>query len=159
MGSQQPISNFHITYSCLGTSYFKEDNHAHVSFCFFPPSNLGMECWASASSVSSTPQSFPGSFYIMKKKWSCWRKLERSLRALSSGGKRTRGSQQMRQLLCIPRDAQTTRLAQSGLHPFSLYAAFFRARLLIHSNLRIDVWPYSLLRKSSFCPYCNVWDI
>lgn len=57
------------------------------------------------------------------------------------------------------RDAQTTRLAQSGLHPFSLYAAFFRARLLIHSNLRIDVWPYSLLRKSSFCPYCNVWDI
>lgn len=77
----------------------------------------------------------------------------------SSGGKRTRGSQQMRQLLYILRDAQTTRLAQSGLHPFSLDAAFFRARLLIHSNLRIDVWPYSLLRKSSFCPYCNVWDI
>lgn len=39
-----------------------------MSFCFLPPSNLGMECWASASPVSSTPQSFPGSFYIMKKK-------------------------------------------------------------------------------------------
>lgn len=73
MGSQQPFRIFTSHILVWEHLILRRTIMPMCHSAFFSPSNLGMEsrphaCWASASLVSSTPQSFPGSFYIMKEK-------------------------------------------------------------------------------------------